>query len=128
MDWRDVDLAGLAAAWLRELRFEDAPSDDDAAGTVVLLTFTAPAELQWAFIEQAVQAARTEGELNHIAAGPFEGLFGPHGADFIDQLEDRCAHDPKFARMTAAAWRHAMDEQVWRRVQAIQAQAAKLRP
>ncbi|HEX8257794.1 MAG TPA: hypothetical protein VF589_09175 [Allosphingosinicella sp.] len=77
--------------------------------------------MQWAFLKAAVDCAETNGELRAVAAGPFEHLLGSHGEHYIAQVESRCREDGKFARMTTAAWRHRMGDDVWRRVQAIQA-------
>jgi hypothetical protein len=45
-NWKSQDMIALAADWLREIR-EDKPSaDGDVGGAVVLMNFTAPAEVQ----------------------------------------------------------------------------------
>ena len=43
------------------------------------------------------------------------------GEESITWFEGRAASDPRFARMLTAAWRHMMSDDVWTRVQAIQA-------
>lgn len=108
---------------MKELRAEPTPLEAPAAAAVVLMNFTAPAENQWAFILYAIEAAKTDDELGAIAAGPFEHLLGWHGPAYIDAVEARALSDPKFARMTTYAWQYKMSDDVWRRVQAIQARA-----
>ncbi len=114
-------MAALAALWLEEIRSGREPADDDARMAVVLMNFTAPADVQWKFLQAAVDLAESDDELGTIAAGPFEHLLGHHGADYIELVEARCRDDARFARMTTGAWRHMMSDDVWSRVQAIQA-------
>lgn len=117
----------LARAWMAEIQdgvpdaSEGAEPKDDIGMTVVSMTFLRSAEIQWDFLLSCVEEAETEDQLSHIAAGPFEGLMGRHGADYIDRVEVRAAIDRKFARMVCDSWRHMMTDEVWARVQAIQA-------
>lgn len=50
-------------------------------------------------------------------------LLGHHGAAFIDCVESRAAADESFARMLTGAQPYMMSEEVWARVQAVQAKA-----
>ena len=63
------------------------------------MSFTAPHDVQWAFLEAAVAAAQSEDELCAIAAGPFEHLLGCHGETYIDEVERRCLEQPKWQSM-----------------------------
>ncbi len=90
------------------------------------MSFTASPEVQWKFICSAVEQSNNDDELGTIAAGPFEHLMGGHGLTYIDQLEQLCLTNVQFARMTTGAWQHTMSEEVWTRVQAIQASASPL--
>lgn len=121
--WKSYDMTALAADWLREIRNNERPADGDVGSAVVLMNFTATADVQWAFLQAAVDGAETDYELYAIAAGPFEHLLGSHGEHYIALVESRCHDDPKFARMTTAAYQHLMSEEVWSRVQAIQGAA-----
>lgn len=121
--WKTHDMSKLARDWLGEIRSGRPPRDNDLGTTVALMNFTAPADVQWAFLEAAVAAAETDEELGAIAAGPFEHLLGFHGDDYIALVESRARDDASFARMTTGAWQHLMTEDVWSRVQAIQAAA-----
>jgi len=118
--WKSQDMAELAAGWLREINSGETVADGFGSA-VVLMNFTAPPETQWEFLQAAVNGAETEDQLCAIAAGPFEHLLGSHGETYIDRIEDQCRRNEKFARMTTAAYRHKMSDDVWSRVQAIQA-------
>ena len=118
--WIGVDVAAFAADWLQEVR-SGVDVTDGFGSKVVLMGFTAPPEVEWAFLQAAVDRAETDDELYSIAAGPFENLLGHHGDQYIDLVEGRCREDAKFARMTTGAWRYMMSDDVWTRVEAIQA-------
>ena len=120
-DLYDPDMAALAAAWMAELRSGSA--DQPVAGQVTMMNFFAPPVEQWAFLQAAVDLAESDDELLEIAVGPFEHLLGFHGEAYIGLVESVAAGNPKFARMTTNSWRHAMSDDVWRRVQAIQKKA-----
>ena len=111
----------FAADWLCEIRTNKPPTDGDVGSSVVLMNFTAAADVQWTFLQAAVAGATTDEELYAIAAGPFEHLLGTHGEDYVALVESCCRADAKFARMTTAAYQHLMSEDVWSRVRAIQA-------
>lgn len=108
---------------MKELRANPEPSETPAGDAVVLMNFTAAPEQQWTFLLCAVEAADADDEVGSIAAGPFEHLLGWHGPAYIDAVEARALNDPKFARMTTYAWQYKMPDDVWQRVQAIQARA-----
>ena len=119
--WKSHDMTRLARAWLDEIRSNKPSTDGDVGETVVLMNFTAPPDVQWSFLKAAVTAAETDDELGAIAAGPFERLLGSHGEEYITLVESLARDQPAFARMTTGAWQHLMSEEVWSRVQAIQA-------
>lgn len=121
MHWTAEELDTLAYCWLAEIKAETATSADSASEAVVLMNFTAPADLQWIFLKQAVFIASSDLELQHIAAGPFEHLLSCHGDDYIAAVEEECQANAKFARMTTGAWQCGMSDQIWARVNAIQA-------
>jgi hypothetical protein len=115
----------LALGWMNEIH-DGLPDDfegDDMGYFVSEMNFLAAPEAQWAFLRRCIDLAWTDDQLGHIAAGPFEHLLGFHGADFIDRVEAEAAANPKFGRMTLGSWRHMMTDDVWSRVQAIQARA-----
>jgi hypothetical protein len=86
-----------------------------------MMNFTSTAEHQWSFINAAICHANTDEELGHIAAGPIEHLLSKHGDDYIDRIEEMSASNARFKRMMCGAWKHVMNDDVWKRVQAIQA-------
>ena len=116
-DLYDPDMAALAAAWMAELRSGSA--DQPVSMQVTVMNFFAEPADQWVFLQAAVDLAESDDELREIAVGPFEHLLGFHGEHFIDLVEIVAAGDPKFARMITNSWRHAMSDDVWKRVQAI---------
>jgi hypothetical protein len=114
-------MARFAAAWFAEMQ-GDAPTEDSNVGqTVIMMNFLAPPDQQWLFIREAVALSTTDDELGHIAAGPLEHILGHHGEEYISIVEELAAQDKKFARMLTGAWQYMMPENVWGRVQAIQA-------
>jgi hypothetical protein len=117
-----ADWDTFARAWLAELR-GDANDDSDMGQHVVMMNFTSTAEHQWSFITAAIRHAKTDDELGHIAAGPVEHILGKHGDDYIDRVEEMSASNPQFKKMMRSVWKHLMNDNVWGRVQAIQASA-----
>lgn len=111
----------FAAAWINDLRGASSGSDSDVGQSVVMMNFTSTAEHQWRFLSAAMNHAESDDEFGHIAAGPLEHLLSKHGEDYIALIEERAASDPKFARMVTGAWKHMMTDDIWQRVQAIQA-------
>ena len=96
---------------------EEAP----VAVEVTLMNFFAAPAQQWEFLEKAVELAENHAQLVAIAAGPFEHLLGHHGDEYIGLVEEKATSDPKFAAMIRDSWRYMMSDEVWARVQAIQA-------
>jgi hypothetical protein len=92
------------------------------AQSVVMMNFTARAELQWRFILRAIALADSDEALGHIAAGPFEHLLGWHGEKFIAEIEQRAAIDPKLARTLTGVRQYTMSDSVWARVQSLQSE------
>ncbi|MBX3444680.1 MAG: hypothetical protein KF774_19935 [Planctomyces sp.] len=87
------------------------------------MNFTSQPEDQWRFILAAVAQAASDAELTHIAGGPVEHLLGHHRASRIDHVELNAAANPKFARMLSSVCKHMMSDDVWARVQALQARS-----
>jgi hypothetical protein len=130
--WKPLDpeaMAYFAARWLAELR-DGPPAGESAVGqAVAMMNFAAAPEQQWLFIRSAVAQAATDDELGHVAAGPLEHILGRHGDQYIAAVEEEAARDAKFARMLTGVWKYMMSDEVWGRVQAIQARVpAPLKP
>lgn len=108
---------------VRELARACADGADEENGdvqqTVVMMNFTAPARIQWAFILEAIALARTEDQLGAIAAGPMEHLLGHHGDDYIPLFEKHAAEDAKFAAAVRDMWQYKISDENWRRIEAI---------
>jgi hypothetical protein len=114
-DWEQ-----FASAWIAELE-GSASSGEDLAQKVVLMNFTATPAQQWQFLVAAVGAARTEDHLAAIAAGPLEHLLVKHGDAYISLVENEAQNSKAFADAVAGVWRSSMSDEVWSRVQTIQA-------
>jgi hypothetical protein len=117
----DSDWEAFARAWLAELRGDPESPESEMGQTVVMMNFTAAPEHQWKFIICAVTAAESDEELKSIAAGPMEHLLGKHGESWIGAVEDQAARDPKFVKMIGGVWKSMMTDEVWDRVQKLQA-------
>jgi hypothetical protein len=114
------DWAAFARSWLSELRGEPNERTDDYGQKVVLMNFTATAEQQWAFIQAAVELARSDDELGAIAAGPLEHLLGHHGDQYIGFAENLASASTAFARTLTGMNQYMMSESTWARVQKMQ--------
>ena len=123
--WRRDEMPKLASDWMASLRAQLPADEDEVGSAVTLMNFTATHDVQWAFLEAAVAAAESEDEICAIAAGPFEHLLGHHGDAYIDEVERRCLEQPKWQRVAESSWRYMMSDEVWARVQAIQARAGR---
>ena len=117
-----TQIENLARQWAQRLD-GDTSIDKKVEGAVVLMNFTKPADVQWAFILSAVQYAKTDNTLGHLAAGPLEHILGRHGDDYIDRVEAQAGQSEKFERMLTGSWRYLMNDDVWRRLQALQERA-----
>ena len=110
--------------WISQLRGITTASEKDYDFSVTMMNFTAKPEHQWQFILAAIPYASDE-ELGAIAAGPMEHLLGWHGPNYIDKVEQQAQSDPKFARMLKGVWKYLMKDDVWKRVQALQAHSVR---
>lgn len=119
-----TDWENFARAWLKEQR-GSAEAESPAGQAVVMMNFTAAPEHQWQFILASVALAESDDELGHIAAGPIEHLLGWHGGKYIEQVERQAASDHKFARALTGVWKYMMADEVWARVQALQARVSE---
>lgn len=120
--WNRLDgdeMRSFAVRWLASL--QAASTDEEVGQAVVMLGFMAPADQQWEFLVAALDNSTCDEELLHIAAGPAECLLSRKGEDSITWFEERASLDRRFARMLTGVWRHMMSDDVWRRVQALQA-------
>ena len=122
-NWTNQELEALADGWLAEVCAKD--RDVEAAtefhDAVVMMNFTASNDVQWDFIRIAVAKAKSESELFAVAAGPFEHLMGSHGDAYIDRVEELATAQLDFRRMVSGSWQNRMTDDVWARVEAIQA-------
>lgn len=83
--------------------------------------FTSSPELQWKFILLTVSLAETDEQLGDIAAGGIEHLLGWHGEKYIEIFEQEVQQNPKFARALTGVWKYMMSDEVWTRIQKLQA-------
>jgi hypothetical protein len=113
--WRNAteeDVRALARAWADDV-------EQNVGQLIVMMNFTAPPELQWQFIVEAMLLAKTEDQLGDLAAGPMEHLLGKHGDAYIDLFESHAAADPKFAKAVRGVRKYMMSDENWRRIEAI---------
>lgn len=113
----DDQIDELARSWIDALRRGENAQGEEVHQAVVMLTFFYTPETQWKFVLAALQGAGDH-ERGHIAAGPFEGLMGKHGQDFIDRVEAEAIRDPSFKEMLGDTWQYLMSDAIWARVQA----------
>jgi len=118
--FNEVALQRLARNWLNDLR-QNVGGESEYGAEVVELNFSAPPEVQWKFIFIALSLAESDDELSHIAAGPIEHLLGWHGEDFIEVVEREVKSNSKFGRALTGVWQYMMSDEVWSRVQRLQA-------
>ena len=98
------------------------PEYEWAVSPMVMMTFSAPPEQQWEIILELIEKAPDNDHvLGDIAAGPLEGLLGRHGEKVISWIERQVKDDPKFARTLTGVWQYMMSDEVWGRVQELQA-------
>jgi hypothetical protein len=110
----------LAERWVQRVEGDDSIGGDVEAD-VVRMNFSAPPDTQWRFIAAALDCAKSDAALVHLAAGPVQYLLRNHGDQFIARVEEEARRSPKFARMLTAAWEHQLSPQVGTRIAAIQA-------
>lgn len=109
------DMGEFARRWLE--------GDPQAAESCVLMGFTAPAALQWAFVVAAFELASSDEHLALIAAGPLECLLSRKGEEAIDWVERQARTDPEFRRMLTGVWQNVIPDDLWRRVRSLQSMA-----
>jgi hypothetical protein len=124
----DSDWDSFVRAWLEELSRDPSGGTGEVAPSVTLMSFTARPQHQWQFILKAVALVDSDDGMGHIAAGPLEHLLGWHGEVVIEQVEERSARDPKFARVLTGVWRYRISDSIWARVRALQARVAEPLP
>ena len=91
---------------------------------IVGMTFCSPPETQWGVVLELIERAPDDDDvLGDLAAGPLEGLLGQHGECVIGWVEEQFKKDPKFAKVLTGVWQYMMSEEVWQRVQNLQAVA-----
>lgn len=117
---QQVGLDALARDWLMELRGTPTVVDVDVGCAVTLLTISSTPEQHWQFILAAVAQAASDGELEHVAAGPLRRLLSWHGEEYIDEVERQAATDRKFGRALTGVRKSTIADHLWTRLQALQ--------
>lgn len=115
----------LAEQYLSELRENEGKEDEEQnhrwSSVVVNLGLWSPPEFLWKFILLAISLAESDDELGAIAAGAVEYLLGRAGEEYIDLVEREAKINPKFAKTLSGVLQYTMTDEVWARVQALQA-------
>ncbi len=73
-------------------------------------------ETAWGLILDLLRESLNDNALGCLAAGPLETLIDGHGPLFIDRIETRARHDPKFRRLLGGVWQSSTPD-VWSRVE-----------
>ena len=124
-------LGALAHAYLNEDLNVDIPLDDDDPrfidenryGSVISqifkLAYDEPEEC-WSFIKIVCAMPLSEGDIGLLGAGTFEDLMDYHGDAFIERVEAEAKTSDQFRKVVRAAWTESMNEDVARRIEALQ--------
>ena len=112
-------MVNFAKEWLFEL--ENPGESEEYGRAVVWMGFTAPLDQQMEFLRASLACAETDSQLLHIAAGPAEQTLSKFGVECIEECERWAKSDSRFARMLTGVFQHLMSDEVWGRVQSIQA-------
>jgi hypothetical protein len=113
------ELSRLVAGYLAHCRTLE-ERFTEAALTVTAMSFKSPPEAQWEMVLEGIRQSRDDDDLEHVAAGPIEGLLGRHGEVCIALVEARAASDSKFARAMTGVRRYTMTDAIWARVRRLQ--------
>jgi hypothetical protein len=70
----------------------------------------------WPLVLELVGAARDEGELARVAAGPLERLLSCQGQNVIERVELEAAANPRFHVALSGVWRSTMPGVIWARL------------
>jgi|KBSSwiStaDraftv2_1062776.scaffolds.fasta_scaffold281883_2 hypothetical protein len=120
----DEKWENLARNYLRceETDYEDQDEDCLTWGQIVTrLGMWGSAESLWHFLRLTLSLAETDRQLGGIAAGPIEYLLGRFGPEYIDRVENEVAENPQFAAAIRLCNQYMMTDEVWARVQKLQA-------
>lgn len=119
----------LAEQYLLEINVnsgKEYDEEDSKWGLVVTeFRFSSSPELQWKFILLALSLAENDEQIGDIAAGQIEHLLGWHGEKYIDLVEQEAKDNPKFATAVTGVLQYMMGDNIWFRVQELQASAAR---
>ena len=121
--WIDIEQAELdifIKYWFAEID-KDEEGESPYSQDVVLMNFLADDDFQWKFIKRSFELAYDAEHLTTLAAGPVEHLLGFHGEKWIETIERESKLNDNFAWMMTGVWQHKMSDDVWARVQNIQA-------
>lgn len=80
-------------------------------------------ESAWCAIVELSRQPLTQDEIAVLAAGPLEDLLAYHGRDFIDRIEKEARVYGSFRHLLGGVWPSSIEEEVWRRVEAIRGPA-----
>ena len=80
-----------------------------------------PGESIWRFLNLTLSLATTNKQLGAIAAGPIEYLLGRFGPEYIDRVEREVEVNEKLAKSIKGCNQFQMTDEIWARVQKLQA-------
>jgi hypothetical protein len=116
-DLSPIDAATLASAWLdhdRSGRGSRFWAWERASDVIRRQPSTG-----WLLVRCLIAGAADEGQLMSVAAGPFEDFLAQHSTALMDQVEEAARSDPRVMLALAGVWKNAIDDEDWRRIQAL---------
>lgn len=115
------DLGSLADAWVRYWR---EPEESEAREALSWATdrewdlVREDPDTAWFLVLEILRRDRSNEIAEVLSAGPLEDLLAKHGPYVIERVERQAKTSPEFASLLGGVWKNAMNDDIWRRVQA----------
>ena len=115
----------LAVEWLQCIKAKKGDDDEPCNKwwqIIINLGLWGPPDCLWEFTKLVVSLADDD-QLEYIAAGPIEYLLGRAGPEYISVVEVEVENNPKLLRAIKHCNQYRMTDEVWTRIQRLQARA-----
>lgn len=76
-------------------------------------------ERAFGLILQVLACDSSDRVLPALAAGPLEELLSRHGRTLLGKVEEEARRNPDFMRLLNGVWQSWMEDDVWRRIEAL---------